>query len=120
MFSGIFKSLKIIEVSSNVKIIDFSEPKVSSEIPLFPSVPGKGAIIFPLFKWAITSPFLTSSSKFIGFNNSSFFILNEVVFFERAVPKDSWFFLIYVFGFFGYLRIVLAADTDLPCVIIGY
>ena len=70
---------------------------MSSEIPLFPSVPGKGAIIFPLFKWAITSPFLTSSSKFIGFNNSSFFILNEVVFFERAVPKDSILFENYLF-----------------------
>ena len=48
-----------MEVSSKVKIIEFPEPKVLSEIPLFPNIPEKGAVIFPVFNLAIRSPFFT-------------------------------------------------------------
>ena len=40
------KSDKIIEESSNVKMIELSETSTSSDKPLFPKTPSKGAIIF--------------------------------------------------------------------------
>ena len=44
--SGIFISEYIIELSSRVIIIELSEPRMSSVIPLYPSTPSNGATIF--------------------------------------------------------------------------
>ena len=57
--SGIFTSAKIIELSSKVIIIEFSEPNTFSVIPLNPSFPLKGAKIVSSFNLTIISPFFT-------------------------------------------------------------
>jgi len=50
--SGTFKSDKIIEESSNVRIIELSETSTSSDKPLSPKTPSNGAIIFSVFNLA--------------------------------------------------------------------
>ena len=89
--SGIFKSERIIELSSKVIIIELSEPSVSSDNPLLPIIPSKGAIIFSVFNFAIISPFLTNLLNLISDTISDFFTLKDFVLMGIAVPKDSIF-----------------------------
>ena len=88
-FSGTFRSTYISELSSNVTIIEFSDPSTSSVIPLTPNTPLKGAIIFSLFNFTITSPFFTNSFRFKSEIRLLFSILKVLFFFEIAVPKLS-------------------------------
>ena len=60
-FSGIFKSTNISELSSNVKITDFSDPSTSLCNTSKPNTPLNGAIISEsLFNLTIISPSFTN------------------------------------------------------------
>ena len=64
---------------------------MSSVSPVYPRTPLNGAIIFPLFNFIKTSPFLTKFFNFKSSNRSSFLILKVFDLFEIAVPKVSIF-----------------------------
>ena len=51
----------MIELSSRVIINILLETSMSSVRPVYPRTPLKGAIIFPLFNFISSSPFLTKS-----------------------------------------------------------
>ena len=81
---------------SKVIIIEFSDPRTSSDKPLFPTNPSKGAMILLSFSLTISSPFFTNSLSFKSSKSSFFFILKDWVFFGIAVPKlsifsENWF-----------------------------
>ena len=72
-------------------MIELSETSTSSDKPLFPKTPSKGAIIFSDLSLAIRSPFFTCWLKSIGVSRSDFFSLKDFVLLGRAVPKVSNF-----------------------------
>ena len=58
-YNNCFKNGILPIVLEEEKIKELSEPRVSSEIPLFPKIPENGATIFSDLSLAIISPFLT-------------------------------------------------------------
>ena len=90
-FSGIFKSTKTSDVSSNVKITDFSEPRISSVIPRKPTIPLNGAIISESLNLIIISPSFTNFLIFISDLRLFFSILKVLFFFAIAVQNFQYY-----------------------------
>ena len=59
-------------MSSKVIIIEFSDPRASSDKPLFPTIPSKGATILLSLSLTISSPFFTYSLRSKSEINSFF------------------------------------------------
>ena len=71
--------------------MELSDPSTSSDNPLFPKIPLKGANIFSFSSLTMISPFLKYLLKSKFEIISFFFNLKDFVLFGMAVPKLSIF-----------------------------